>query len=178
MGCTELGSNVTPEDSNKMLDTFIDNHDDNEGIYLDTSFVYGRGKSEESLYYVSKNMNNKFKNKNILISTKVHAIKGLDKKGINYQIDISLNKRMKLKKVDILYVHQPSLKYPIINTLIELNNLYNNGIFKRFGLCNFSAWEVTKIYYLCKKLNLNMLPSVYQGRYNPLRRECEIELLP
>ena len=34
-----------------------------------------------------------------------------------------------------------------------------------------------QIYYLCKQHNY-VLPSVYQGLYNPLARQVEVELLP
>eukprot|EP01083_Nonionella_stella_P131241 398586_1 len=84
---------------------------------------------------------------------------------------------MKLKFIDILYIHQPSEKYLILPTIRAINELYINKKIGRFGLCNFPSWMVCEIIYLCDKYNL-LAPTVYQGRYNPLRREVELELLP
>ena len=60
------------------------------------------------------------------------------------------------------------------------------GKFKEFGLSNYSSWQVVcyyysyyitnhiiivqaEIYYLCK-MNGWILPTVYQGMYNPITR--------
>eukprot|EP01084_Bolivina_argentea_P233604 393419_1 len=176
LGATELGSNVDVETSCKILEEYISRHNSNEMIYIDTSYVYGRGASEKSLGMIDKlNISNSQKS-NILISTKVHALKGLDREGINFQFSTSLS-RMKLKFIDILYIHQPSEKYLILPTIRAINELYINKKIGRFGLCNFPSWMVCEIIYLCDKYNL-LAPTVYQGRYNPLRREVELELLP
>ena len=37
--------------------------------------------------------------------------------------------------------------------------------------------QTVQIYYLCKQHGW-VLPSVYQGLYNPLARQVEVELLP
>ena len=43
------------------------------------------------------------------------------------------------------------------------------GKFKEFGLSNYAAWEVVDIYHICKAKGW-VLPSVYQGMYNPITR--------
>ncbi len=43
------------------------------------------------------------------------------------------------------------------------------GKFKELGLSNFAAWEVAEVYHICKK-NGWVLPTVYQGMYNPITR--------
>jgi len=43
------------------------------------------------------------------------------------------------------------------------------GKFKELGLSNFAAWEVADVYHICKK-NGWVLPTVYQGMYNPITR--------
>ncbi|KAG0313713.1 hypothetical protein BGZ99_008612, partial [Dissophora globulifera] len=46
-----------------------------------------------------------------------------------------------------------------------------------FGLSNHPAWKVASIYDHCKE-NGYVLPSVYQGNYNPIARAVVPELLP
>jgi len=49
--------------------------------------------------------------------------------------------------------------------------------FERFGLSNYSSWQVAEIVYLCKMHNY-VVPSVYQGMYNAVTRQVEVELFP
>ncbi|KAF9922372.1 hypothetical protein FBU30_007483 [Linnemannia zychae] len=84
---------------------------------------------------------------------------------------------LKTEKVDILYLHAPDYTTPFEETVKAINDLYREGRFKRFGLSNFAAWQVTLIYELCKQ-NGYVLPTVYQGMYNPIVRDIQPELLP
>jgi len=47
--------------------------------------------------------------------------------------------------------------------------------FKEFGLSNHLPFQVAQIYYICKAKGY-VLPTVYQGMYNLLSREYELEL--
>ena len=58
-----------------------------------------------------------------------------------------------------------------------VDELYRQGLFKRFAISNFQAWEVAQICELCNA-NGWVKPSVYQGVYNALHRQIESELLP
>jgi aryl-alcohol dehydrogenase-like predicted oxidoreductase len=58
-----------------------------------------------------------------------------------------------------------------------INDLYKRGSLKRFGLSNFTAEEVERIYNICKENNY-ILPSVYQGNYNLITRKNEQQLFP
>ncbi|KAG0378478.1 hypothetical protein BGX24_003690 [Mortierella sp. AD032] len=62
-------------------------------------------------------------------------------------------------------------------TIKAIDDLYREGLFERFGLSNYSAWNVAQIYELCKQ-NKFVLPTVYQGMYNPIARSVTTELLP
>ena len=160
-GTTELGSNVDRDTSRKMLYEFISRHSPSQSVYLDTSSVYGKGESEKSLSMIHSFSLSSEQRQNIQISTKVHALKGLDKDGVHKQFATSLE-RMNVDKVDILYIHHPSTKYPILPTLIAINELYEQGKIQRFGLCNFPSWMVCDVVHLCRKHGL-LPPSVYQG---------------
>jgi len=54
--------------------------------------------------------------------------------------------------------------------------LYQQGKFKRLGVSNYKSWEVAEIYYICK-MNNYVLPTVYQGMYNLIARDAELELV-
>ncbi|CAF1104862.1 unnamed protein product [Didymodactylos carnosus] len=84
---------------------------------------------------------------------------------------------MNRSSVDIYYLHTPDRSTPFEETVGSINNLYKRGSFKRFGLSNFTAEEVERMYNICKE-NDYVLPSVYQGNYNPITRKNEQELFP
>ncbi|KAF2467861.1 Aldo/keto reductase [Lindgomyces ingoldianus] len=88
----------------------------------------------------------------------------------------SLN-RCQIKQFDILYLHAPDKSVPIEETLEGLNEVYKKGIFKRFGVSNFSAEQVQEAYDVAKSKGYP-LPTVYQGNYSPVARKAESLLFP
>ncbi|OAP64159.1 hypothetical protein AYL99_00131 [Fonsecaea erecta] len=84
--------------------------------------------------------------------------------------------KLGVKQVDIFYIHCPDAATPLEETLAGVNEVYKTGVFKRFGLSNYSAADVQKV-YLCKANNY-VLPTVYQGNYSPVARRQETELFP
>ena len=53
---------------------------------------------------------------------------------------------------------------------LDFNELLTiEGKFKELGLSNFASWEVVDVYHICKS-NGWVLPTVYQGMYNPITR--------
>ena len=139
---------------------------------LDTAYVYNNGQSEaligEALQKIGQS--------DIKVSTKVNPrITGrLDKAAVYSQFEESL-KRLQLDCVDTLYLHFPDASVPVESPLEACADLFAQGKFKRLGLSNFPAWLVVDVYYKCKE-NGWMLPSVYEGLYNPLSRKAEGEL--
>ena len=68
--------------------------------------------------------------------------------------------------VDVFYIHAPDGDTPLENTLEGINEVYKSGFFKRFGLSNYKAEDVERVYNHCKEKGYP-LPSVYQGwQYN------------
>lgn len=55
--------------------------------------------------------------------------------------------------------------------------MHKDGLFRRFGLSNFPAWQVAQVCEICIRNGWKM-PDVYQGLYNALHRIVEQELLP
>ncbi|ORY19302.1 NADP-dependent oxidoreductase domain-containing protein [Clohesyomyces aquaticus] len=80
-------------------------------------------------------------------------------------------------QLDILYIHAPDKTVPIEETLEAFNELYKKGVFKRFGLSNFSAEQVQEAYDVAKSKGYP-LPAVYQGNYSPVARKLEDLLFP
>jgi len=85
--------------------------------------------------------------------------------------------KLKVKQVDIFYIHCPDAKTDLEETLAGVQEVYKTGVFKRFGLSNYSPEDVQKVYDIAKK-NGYVLPTVYQGNYSPVARRQETELFP
>ena len=135
--------------------------------------VYVGGESEKILGRMQKDI---LIPNNASISTKIFAKPyGLTPKRMIHQFNESL-RRLQTDCVDILYLHFPDPNNSLLATLKVINDLYINKKFLRFGLSNFSSWQVTEIVYLCEKYNY-VKPSVYQGMYNAITRDVERELL-
>ncbi|KAK4893102.1 hypothetical protein LTR27_008442 [Elasticomyces elasticus] len=85
--------------------------------------------------------------------------------------------RLRVKQVDVFYIHKGDDDIPIEETLDGVNEVYKAGLFKRFGLSNYLEKDVQRIYDTAK-MNDFVLPTVYQGNYNPVARAQETRLLP
>ncbi len=66
---------------------------------------------------------------------------------------------------------------PFAETLSAINDLHKAGKFVRFGISNFTAFEVAEIVMTCK-YNGWVRPTIYQGMYNAITRSVEAELIP
>jgi len=85
--------------------------------------------------------------------------------------------RAKIAQFDVFYLHAPDRGIPLLETLEGVDEVYRKGIFKRFGLSNFTAKEVVEVYDLAKEKGF-VLPSVYQGNYSPIARHLEAFIFP
>ncbi|KAH8806170.1 putative aldehyde reductase [Xylogone sp. PMI_703] len=86
-------------------------------------------------------------------------------------------KRLRTETVDVFYIHVPDYDTPLEDTLAGINELYQAGKFKRFGLSNFSVAEVEEVIKIAKQHNY-VLPSVYQSNYSAVARRQETEVFP
>ena len=84
---------------------------------------------------------------------------------------------LKVESVDILFLHAPDSETPLEETVSAMNELYEAGKFKRFGLSNYLPEDVDKVVSISKANNW-ILPTVYQGNYNPVARRIEDSLFP
>lgn len=167
LGTMQFGERLFGNDVQDMIETFGE-HGFSE---LDTAYVYNEGESERLIGTALENLESRFN-----IATKVNPrITGkLDKEAVLSQFAKSLE-RMKLKKVDILYLHFPDPNTPIESALEACALMHEEGKFSELGLSNFPAWLVAEVYNICKQRGW-VLPTVYEGLYNPLSRHAEREL--
>ncbi|KAF2646790.1 aflatoxin B1 aldehyde reductase-like protein member 2 [Massarina eburnea CBS 473.64] len=84
---------------------------------------------------------------------------------------------VKIPQFDVLYLHCANTEVPWEEQLGAINEVYKKGIFKRFGISNFTAEQVETVYSIAKEKGY-VLPSVFQGNYNPIGRHSEAKLLP
>ncbi|KAI1870440.1 uncharacterized protein JN550_005368 [Neoarthrinium moseri] len=81
------------------------------------------------------------------------------------------------KQFGTLYLHAPDPRVPVEETLSGFDALYKDGVFKDFGLTNHTSEQVEEVIKVCKEKQF-VLPSVFQGSYNPIARLPEESLLP
>ena len=85
--------------------------------------------------------------------------------------------QLQVTNVETYFLHSPDPTTPIEETLSAIQELYLAGKFKRFGLSNFNAEELVDVYDLCRERGY-VLPTVFQGNYNPVARHAERDLFP
>lgn len=167
LGTMTFGESVFRPDVDDFINTFLDAGYDE----LDTAYVYNEGNCERFLGEVLPSLNRPFK-----IATKVNPrITGkLDAEAAYMQLTESLE-RMKLDSVDTVFLHFPDPATPIDSVLSAMADMHDKGKFRELGLSNFPAWMVAEAWHICKA-NGWVLPSIYEGVYNPLTRAAETEL--
>lgn len=165
----------TPDEVKAFLDTFYERG----GRHLDTSRNYSpsaQGSSEPRLG--AADAGSRFN-----IDTKILGVPGNGPFHTAAQIKSSIDASvadLKLPdgvKVDIMYLHIPDRDTPLEETCEAMNQAYQEGKFKRFGISNYTADEVEQIVAICKNKGY-VAPTVYQGQYNPLVRSGEDVLFP
>ncbi|KAI1818451.1 Aldo/keto reductase [Poronia punctata] len=82
-----------------------------------------------------------------------------------------------VSSVETLYLHMPDRQTPFEDAARAMDVAFRQGIFKRFGLSNYSADEVRRFVDICHERGY-VKPSVYQGHYNAVVRGAEEDLIP
>ncbi|KAF8163003.1 Aldo/keto reductase [Crassisporium funariophilum] len=143
---------------------------------IDTARTYCGGTSEEYLGKID------LLSKGFKIETKLFPRTGSsdpivhDAEGLRKHLLRSL-KALNVKSLEMWYLHAPDHTIPYEITLKAVNDLHKEGYFKRFGISNYSSWEVAEIVGICRA-NGYIQPTAYQGIYNAIHRAVEPELLP
>ncbi|KAL9981157.1 hypothetical protein ACROYT_G009825 [Oculina patagonica] len=120
IGCMEFGRQCPADQAKEFVNISMEN-----GVYeFDTAYLYSDGKSEEIMGEIDR-----LKDPKVFIATKANPNAGGEKgQGLKYdkvleQLNESL-KRLKKDSVDLFYLHSPSHKTPIEETLQAVNHLY------------------------------------------------------
>ncbi|TBU24880.1 Aldo/keto reductase [Dichomitus squalens] len=140
---------------------------------VDTAFFYAGGTSEEYLGKIG------WKERGLVVHTKLYPWPGVvshKPEELRKFLDISL-KRLGTDSIDMWYLHGPDRTTPYEDTLRAVNELHKEGKFKRFGISNYTSWEVAELVGIARA-NGWIQPSVYQGIYNAIHRKVEPELFP
>lgn len=141
LGTMEFGRRLNEKDSHEIMTAFLKSEaDSNKSKELDSAFMYQGGKTESIMGKINKTV---LTPNNALIASKAmpRHEHGLSDKGIRAQLQVSLS-RLQTGSIDIFYLHWPDHKTEIEESLKTMNDLYQKGKFKRFGLSNYSAWQV------------------------------------
>ncbi|KAJ6471880.1 Aldo/keto reductase [Mycena sanguinolenta] len=145
---------------------------------IDTARAYCSGTSEVILGKTT------WQQKGILIASKLYPLHPHmpevtgphTPEGLRKALMTSL-KALNTDKLEIWYLHGPDRSVPYEVTLKAIDELYREGLFKRFGISNYMAWEVAEMVGICKQHGY-VQPAVYQGIYNAIHRLVEPELFP
>ncbi|KAI4596290.1 hypothetical protein KJ359_005419 [Pestalotiopsis sp. 9143b] len=159
------------EDIKPWLDTLSENKDIISG--LDSAVAYQ--ECEEWLGQLQAGSQYGF-----TIDTKVtgglHPVLAATKENVIAQAKESLTK-VGVNQFGTLFLHAPDARVPVEETLSAFDVLYKEGVFKQFGLAEHTAEQVEQVVEICKEKGF-VLPSVFQGSYNPIARLAEDDLLP
>lgn len=106
--------------------------------------MYSEGNSEKIIGQIlaKESLSEQTRGVPLRVASKANPwTEGLTPESMRKQITTSLT-RMGVAKLDLFYLHAPDHKTPIEVTLEAVNKMYQEGLFDRFGLSNYAAWQV------------------------------------
>ncbi|KAK7677164.1 hypothetical protein QCA50_019873 [Cerrena zonata] len=150
---------------------------------IDTARVYAGGSSEEFLGKLGcekqgLKLETKLWPTGAFAAMKPPNVQGMlhTPEDLRKYLDVSL-KVLNTDQIEMWYLHAPDRTTPFEVTFKAVDELYKEGKFKRFGISNFTSWEVAEVVGLCRA-NGWVQPTAYQGLYNAIHRNVEPELIP
>jgi aryl-alcohol dehydrogenase-like predicted oxidoreductase len=170
-----VDSRATAEIVNQAIDSGIN--------FIDTSDVYGWGKSEEYIGLALKGRRSQ-----VYIATKFGIANGegdqmfWEKPGLGKreyifkEVEVSL-RRLCTDYIDLYQFHFPDPTTPIEETLRALDDLVHAGKVRYIGCSNFSSWQLCEAIWTSKVHKLTPFVSS-QSHYNLFERQIEQELVP
>lgn len=165
------------ETSFRLLDSFVAAG----GNFLDTADVYG--SSEEVLgRWLTREGNER--RRNLVVATKVRGKTGpgvndvgLSRRHIVDSLERSLERLGCTSHIDLLQIHSPDPRTPLLETLRTLNDLVRSGKVHHIGLSNYPAWMVEKAIGLTERMGWEPIVSL-QPQYSMLCRSTEWDIIP
>ncbi|KAH7243927.1 hypothetical protein MRS44_017019 [Fusarium solani] len=84
---------------------------------------------------------------------------------------------LKSNRVRTLFLHGADETVPFSDQMAEIQKLYSEGHFERFGLSNFTLSQLLDLVNVAKSKGY-ILPTVYQSSYSVVARQNEVLLFP
>lgn len=173
LGTMTFGDTVDADVAARMLDAALDG-----GITaVDTANAYSGGAAEEMLGDLLTT-----RRSHVSVATKAgmpHADIGdhapLSATGLRAGVEGSL-RRLRVERVDLLYLHQPDRRTPLAETLGTVAELVAEGKIAALGVSNFAAWQISEVNHVADAVGAPR-PTVAQQLYNLVARRVEEEYL-
>ncbi|ORX85759.1 putative aryl-alcohol dehydrogenase Aad14 [Basidiobolus meristosporus CBS 931.73] len=180
---SEFMGSMDKETAFKMLDTYYDAG----GNFIDTANNY---QSEQSETWIGEWMAQRKNRDQIVIATKYtsdyksHQLgkgkvpnhSGNHKRSLHMSVRDSLLK-LQTDWIDILYVHWWDHTTSIEEIMDSLDILVQQGKVLYLGISDTPAWIVSAANYYARSHGKTPF-SIYQGRWNIMRRDFEREIIP
>lgn len=143
--------------------------------FFDNAEIYARGKSEEVMGNILSKV--KWTRSSYMVSSKVFFgfednkpnQRGLSRKHIIEGCDAAL-KRLQVDYIDLYYCHRPDKNTPILETVLAMNHLIQQGKILYWGTSEWSAQEILQAHLEAAHHNL-IPPVMEQPQYNMLERK-------
>src|SRR5580704_8923738 len=178
LGSMTFGTETDEDGSHQQLDRFVEAG----GTFVDTADVYSRGVSEEIIGRWFANRPADVTEPVVLATKGRFALgddpnsAGLSARHLTRALDASL-RRLGLDSVDLYQVHAFDALTPLEETLRTLDRFVRAGKIRYYGLSNFTGWQLTKVVWLARAMNVAE-PVTLQPQYSLLAREIEWEIVP
>ena len=165
-GCMQFGGTADAAASQAMYEACR-----GAGVtFFDTAHMYTEGAAEELLGgFVAQ------ESEQLIIATKAGYTGGSGRANILAQFDES-RKRLKLDRVDILYLHRWDETTPLEESFETLSELQQAGAVRHIGVSNFAAWQVMKAQAVAARFGTRI--DILQPMYSLVKRQAEVEILP
>lgn len=142
---------------------------------LDSAASYPPGNPWDTETLLGKS---KAVKRGFIIDSKILGAHGpmLTDEKITASVDKTLQ-LLKAAKVRTMYAHFSDKHTPIEETAKAFDRQYREGKFERLGLCNYSFKDLSDYFSVCDEKGY-VKPAVYQGEYNALARDDELDIIP
>ncbi len=180
LGSLHFGVFMNQKESSNII-----NHALNRGInFIDTSPIYGNGKSESFIKNAIKDRRDE-----VILSTKV-GLKPITREDGTFGVDVerltknniesSLDKSLRAlgtDYIDLYQLHAFDPETPIEETMEIVDKLIEDGKIRFIGCSNYNLEELNTV---CKVVEENRWKnfSSFQVHYNLMERRAEEELVP
>jgi aryl-alcohol dehydrogenase-like predicted oxidoreductase len=111
----------------------------------------------------------------LFIATKCASSGDCRPEAITKDVEQSLT-RLKMDRVDMLYMHRWSDEVPLEETYAALAKLVEADRVGAIGVSNYAAWQVMKADRVAASFGLKI--KMLQPMYNLVKRQAEVEILP